>query len=172
VDIALLSRGTELEGSSLLVMNDQTAWVDNDLICPLLLWNHDGMRIDTGSLFTRDPLPSPLPKHEFVTQWDCYDKALLAAQQHAHALPRPPRLPLRGLPHHVHGLTAPAGIHRLGIRSLPRAMKTARTRRGTAVQDSTALVVFVFWWALCPMAFLMDCESSYRLHRLRLIDVS
>jgi hypothetical protein len=59
----------KLEDSSLLVMNEQTAWVDGDLIRPLLLWNHDGMRTHMDSLLTRDPLPSPLPEHG----WDCYD---------------------------------------------------------------------------------------------------
>jgi hypothetical protein len=74
VDIALLSRATELEGLSLLVMNDQTAWVNGNLICPLFLWNYDGMRIGMDSLLAHDPFPSPLPEHEFVTQWDCDDK--------------------------------------------------------------------------------------------------
>jgi hypothetical protein len=86
-------------------------------------------------------------------------QALLADQRHADALPRPPRLPLRGLLHDVHVPTAPAGLHRLGIRPLPRAIETACRRHGTAVQDSTALVVFVFWWALCPVASLTDCGS-------------
>jgi hypothetical protein len=97
----------------------------------------------------------------------------LAAQQHADALPRQSRLPLRGLPHHVHVPTAPPGLHRLGIRPLPQTMETARTRRGTAVRDSTALVVLVFGRALCPMASLADCESlAIVIRRLRLIDIS
>jgi hypothetical protein len=160
VDIALPSREMELEGSSLLVMNDQTAWVDGDLICPLLLWNYDGMWIDMDSLLTRNPLPSPLPDRARVRHpVGLLRQALLATQRHTNALPRPPRLSLRGLPHHVHAPTAPAGLHRLGIRPLPRARETVRTRRGTAVQDSTALVFFVFWRALCPMASLTDRES-------------
>jgi hypothetical protein len=55
------------------MLNDQIAWVDGDLIHLLLLWNYDGMQIDMESLLARDPLPSPLPEHEFITQWDCYD---------------------------------------------------------------------------------------------------
>jgi hypothetical protein len=101
----------------------------------------------------------PLPEHRVRHPVGLLRHALLAAQQHADALPQPPRLPLRGLPHHVHVPAAPAGLHRLGIRPLPQARETTRTRHGTAVQDSTALVVFVFWRALCPMASLTDCES-------------
>jgi hypothetical protein len=113
--------------------------------------------------FTRVPSSSPSGPTRHT---------LLAAQRHADALPRPPCLPLRGLPHHDHVPTAPAGLHRLGIRPLPQAMEMACARRGTAVQDSTARVVFVFWGALCPVVSLMDCESlAIVLRRLRLIDI-
>jgi hypothetical protein len=106
--------GMELEGSSLLVTNDQRAWVDGDLIRPLLSWNCVGMQIDTDSLLARDPLPSPLPEHRVRHPVGLLRHALLAAQRHADALPQTPQLPLRGLPHHVHVPTVPEGLHRLG----------------------------------------------------------
>ena len=70
VDIPSLARGTELNGSALLAINDQKAWVDGDLIRLLLLWNYGGVWVDMDSLLTRDL--EPLLEHEFVTQWDCY----------------------------------------------------------------------------------------------------
>lgn len=70
VDILSLARGTVLEGSALLSMNDQKAWVDGDLIRLLLLWKYGGVWVDMDSLLTRDL--EPLLEHEFVTQWDCY----------------------------------------------------------------------------------------------------
>jgi len=73
VDIKELSRGTELEDSPMLQLNDKKAWVDGDLIRLLLLWQYGGVWVDMDSLLTRDM--SPLLEHEFVTQWDCYDKA-------------------------------------------------------------------------------------------------
>ncbi|PBK71423.1 glycosyltransferase family 32 protein [Armillaria solidipes] len=73
VDIPTLAIGTELEGSELLRRKDEKAWVDGDLICLLLLWNYSGVWVDMDSLLTRDL--DPLLEHEFVTQWDCYDKA-------------------------------------------------------------------------------------------------
>ncbi|KAI6029682.1 glycosyltransferase family 32 protein [Pisolithus microcarpus] len=72
VDIPTLARGTAMEDSRLLQLNDAKAWVDGDLIRLLILWNHGGMWIDMDTLLTRDL--SPLLEHEFVTQWDCYDK--------------------------------------------------------------------------------------------------
>lgn len=70
VNIPSLARGTELEDSALLAMNDEKAWVDGDLIRLLLLWNYGGVWVDMDSLLTRDL--EPLLEHEFVTQWDCY----------------------------------------------------------------------------------------------------
>ncbi|KAJ7982785.1 glycosyltransferase family 32 protein [Mycena polygramma] len=88
VDIPSLARGTELEGSPLLVQKDAKAWVDGDLIRLLLLWNFGGVWVDMDSLLTRDL--DPLLEHEFVTQWDCYDKiyqplngALMRFKQHS-----------------------------------------------------------------------------------------
>ncbi|KAF9010046.1 glycosyltransferase family 32 protein [Cyathus striatus] len=72
VNIPELARGTALDGSPLLDMKDKKAWVDGDLIRLLLLWNYGGVWIDMDSLLTRDL--EPLLEHEFVTQWDCYDK--------------------------------------------------------------------------------------------------
>lgn len=70
VDIPMLARGTELEGSPMLNTKDSKAWVDGDLIRLLLLWNYGGVWIDMDSLLVRDL--EPLLEHEFVTQWDCY----------------------------------------------------------------------------------------------------
>ncbi|KAF9020979.1 glycosyltransferase family 32 protein, partial [Hymenopellis radicata] len=72
VDIPSLAVGTELENSPLLSRKDKKAWVDGDLIRLLLLWNYGGVWVDMDSLLTRDL--DPLLEHEFVTQWDCYDK--------------------------------------------------------------------------------------------------
>ncbi|KAK2461251.1 hypothetical protein APHAL10511_006778 [Amanita phalloides] len=76
VDVPSLARGTVLEKSALLNMNDQKAWIDGDLIRLLLLWNYGGVWVDMDSLLTRDL--EPLLDHEFVTQWDCYDKKYTA----------------------------------------------------------------------------------------------
>ncbi|KAJ7457602.1 glycosyltransferase family 32 protein [Mycena galericulata] len=72
VDVPALARGTALDGSPLLVSKDAKAWVDGDLVRLLLLWTYGGVWVDMDSLLTRDL--SPLLEHEFVTQWDCYDK--------------------------------------------------------------------------------------------------
>ncbi|KAI6148636.1 glycosyltransferase family 32 protein [Pisolithus tinctorius] len=88
VDIPTLARGTAMEDSKLLQLNDAKAWVDGDLVRLLVLWNHGGMWIDMDMLLTRDL--APLLEHEFVTQWDCYDKiyqalngALMRFRQHS-----------------------------------------------------------------------------------------
>ncbi|KAJ6620707.1 glycosyltransferase family 32 protein [Mycena sp. CBHHK59/15] len=88
VDIPTLARDTDLEGSGLLTQKDTKAWVDGDLIRLLLLWNFGGVWVDMDSLLTRDL--DPLLEHEFVTQWDCYDKiyqplngALMHFKQHS-----------------------------------------------------------------------------------------
>ncbi|KAF4618634.1 hypothetical protein D9613_010101 [Agrocybe pediades] len=75
VNIPELARGTELAGSDLLKSKDAKAWIDGDLIRLLLLWNYGGVWVDMDSLLTRDL--DPLLEHEFVTQWDCYDKLYL-----------------------------------------------------------------------------------------------
>ncbi|TDL25198.1 glycosyltransferase family 32 protein [Rickenella mellea] len=72
VDVEALARGTALEGSALLSSMDNKAWVDGDLIRLLVMWAFGGVWVDMDSLLTRDL--SPLLEHEFVTQWDCYDK--------------------------------------------------------------------------------------------------
>ncbi|KZP23044.1 glycosyltransferase family 32 protein [Athelia psychrophila] len=88
VDVEELARGTELAGSALLKSKDSKAWTDGDLIRLLLLWTYGGIWIDMDSLLTRDL--EPLLEHEFVTQWDCYDKlyqpfngALMRFRQHS-----------------------------------------------------------------------------------------
>ncbi|EKM77311.1 hypothetical protein AGABI1DRAFT_61891 [Agaricus bisporus var. burnettii JB137-S8] len=110
VDMEELAKGTELEGEKfkerILELKDEKAWLDGDLIRLLLLWNYGGVWVDMDSLLTRDL--EPLLEHEFVTQWDCYDKAyspfngaLLRFRQHSPYLceafhiiahsPKPPR---------------------------------------------------------------------------------
>ncbi|KAJ3792661.1 hypothetical protein GGU11DRAFT_732848 [Lentinula aff. detonsa] len=87
-EIAVLARGTELEyhanenevefepdffpPAHRLLLSDSKAWLDGDLIRLLLLWNFGGVWVDMDFLLTRDL--EPLLEHEFVTQWDCYDK--------------------------------------------------------------------------------------------------
>ena len=70
VDIPSLAKGTALEGSNLLILEDARAWVDGDLIRLLLLWNYGGVWVDMDLLLTR--ALEPLLEHEFVTQWDCH----------------------------------------------------------------------------------------------------
>ncbi|KAG9101693.1 hypothetical protein FS749_004502 [Ceratobasidium sp. UAMH 11750] len=72
VDVDQLAKGTKLDGSALLHQKDDRAWVDGDLIRLLVTWAEGGVWIDMDSLLTRDL--APLLEHEFVTQWDCYDK--------------------------------------------------------------------------------------------------
>ncbi|CCL98214.1 uncharacterized protein FIBRA_00208 [Fibroporia radiculosa] len=88
VDYNELARGTELAGSELLMVKDSRAWIDGDLVRLLVLWAFGGVWVDMDSLLTRDL--SPLLDHEFVTQWDCYDKmyspfngALMRFRQHS-----------------------------------------------------------------------------------------
>ncbi|KAG6817108.1 hypothetical protein H0H87_012629 [Tephrocybe sp. NHM501043] len=72
VDMEKLASSTVLDGSELLKLRDKKAWLDGDLLRLLLLWNYGGVWVDMDSLLTRDL--TPLLEHEFVTQWDCYDK--------------------------------------------------------------------------------------------------
>ncbi|KAL4067007.1 hypothetical protein V8B97DRAFT_2025310 [Scleroderma yunnanense] len=71
-----LAVGTALEGNTLLDVNDGKAWIDGDLVRLLVVWRHGGIWVDMDSLLTRNL--EPLLEHEFVTQWDCYDKPYLA----------------------------------------------------------------------------------------------
>lgn len=75
-NVAALAAGTALEGSSLLDVNDGKAWIDGDLVRLLVVWRYGGVWVDMDSLLTRNL--EPLLEHEFVTQWDCYDKPYLA----------------------------------------------------------------------------------------------
>ncbi|KAF7789666.1 hypothetical protein EIP86_000612 [Pleurotus ostreatoroseus] len=88
VDLDRLAKGTSLEGSPLLRLKDKKAWIDGDMVRLLVLWAYGGVWVDMDSLLTRDL--SPLLEHEFVTQWDCYDKvyipfngALMSFHQHS-----------------------------------------------------------------------------------------
>lgn len=88
VDFEELSKGTALEGNELLKVKDKKAWIDGDLVRLLVMWMYGGVWVDMDSLMTRDL--EPLFEHEFVTQWDCYDKlyvpfngALMHFRQHS-----------------------------------------------------------------------------------------
>lgn len=70
VDLHSLAKGTPLDDSNRLNLNDQRAWLDGDVVRILLLWNYGGVWVDMDSILTRDL--QPLLEHEFVTQWDCY----------------------------------------------------------------------------------------------------
>lgn len=72
VDMKALARGTSLYGSDRLESTDAKAWLDGDLLRLLVLWNYGGVWVDMDSLLTRSL--EPLLEHEFVTQWDCYNK--------------------------------------------------------------------------------------------------
>ncbi|KZT25795.1 hypothetical protein NEOLEDRAFT_340566 [Neolentinus lepideus HHB14362 ss-1] len=77
VDIPELAKGTPLEGTDYINgsgVNDKKAWVDGDLIRLLVVWNDGGIWVDMDMLLTRSL--DPLWEHEFVIQWDCYDKPL------------------------------------------------------------------------------------------------
>ncbi|KAI5481403.1 hypothetical protein MNV49_004159 [Pseudohyphozyma bogoriensis] len=73
VDKALLSKGTPMERSPLLDMSDKKAWLDGDLIRVLVLWAHGGIWVDMDTIMTGRDM-RVLEEHEWVTQWDCYDK--------------------------------------------------------------------------------------------------
>ncbi|KAG8853672.1 hypothetical protein FRB96_008090 [Tulasnella sp. 330] len=88
VDVEFLARDTALAKSDRLHTNDPKAWVDGDVIRLLVIWEYGGVWVDMDSLLTRDL--GPLLDHEFVTQWDCYDKiyrplngALMHFHQHS-----------------------------------------------------------------------------------------
>ncbi|TFK49146.1 hypothetical protein OE88DRAFT_1633813 [Heliocybe sulcata] len=77
VNIPDLAKGTPLEGTDYVSgsgVNDKKAWVDGDLIRLLVVWNDGGIWVDMDMLLTRSL--DPLWEHEFVIQWDCYDKPL------------------------------------------------------------------------------------------------
>ncbi|KAI0701387.1 glycosyltransferase family 32 protein [Cytidiella melzeri] len=88
VNLDVLAKGTSLQESKLLRVKDKKAWIDGDLVRLLVLWAYGGVWVDMDSLLTRDL--APLLEHEFVTQWDCYDKiyipfngALMNFHQHS-----------------------------------------------------------------------------------------
>lgn len=92
VDIPSLAKGTAMEASKLLQLNDKKAWVDGDLVRLLVIWHYGGMWIDMDMLVTRDL--EPLLEHEFVTQWDCWGKVTIHPSRHQ--LTSFPPLPLPG----------------------------------------------------------------------------
>lgn len=85
-DIEVLARGTPLEGSIRLNLNDKKAWVDGDLVRLLVVWTYGGVWVDMDSLLTRDL--APLLEHEFITQWDCYGTSILSSSSTASSYTR------------------------------------------------------------------------------------
>ncbi|OAV88342.1 hypothetical protein PTTG_08440 [Puccinia triticina 1-1 BBBD Race 1] len=73
IDLASLSKHTPLQEHHLLAsIFDKKAWLDGDLIRVLVLWHYGGFWIDMDNLVLRDF--RVLGEHEWVVQWDCYDK--------------------------------------------------------------------------------------------------
>ncbi|CAG8548808.1 12903_t:CDS:1 [Cetraspora pellucida] len=64
------SKGTPMEGSPNLKLNDKQAYLDGDLIRLLVLYKYGGVWFDMDSLFIRDF--APLMEHEWLGQWDCF----------------------------------------------------------------------------------------------------
>ncbi|BGP55224.1 hypothetical protein JCM8202_003771 [Rhodotorula sphaerocarpa] len=86
VDKRTLAKGTPMEGHKLLEMADKQAWVDGDLVRVLVLHALGGLWVDFDTIATGRDL-RVLLEHEWVTQWDCYDKVyqpLNGAMMHFH----------------------------------------------------------------------------------------
>ncbi|KAG9289264.1 hypothetical protein G9A89_007509 [Geosiphon pyriformis] len=67
---AVEAKGTAIEPSPNLKLQDKHAYLDGDLIRLLVLYKYGGVWFDMDSLFIRDL--SPLTEHEWVGQWDCF----------------------------------------------------------------------------------------------------
>ncbi|KAI8365335.1 uncharacterized protein BYT42DRAFT_589583 [Radiomyces spectabilis] len=65
-----LSKGTPMEGSPHLDLNDASGYLDGDLLRLLVVYRYGGMWFDMDSLFVRDV--SPLLEQEWLSQWDCF----------------------------------------------------------------------------------------------------
>ncbi|KAA1078524.1 hypothetical protein PGTUg99_005974 [Puccinia graminis f. sp. tritici] len=73
IDLLSLSKHTPLHEHHLLnSIFDKKAWLDGDLVRVLVLWHYGGLWIDMDNLVLRDL--RVLTEHEWVVQWDCYDK--------------------------------------------------------------------------------------------------
>jgi hypothetical protein len=153
-DIPTLAKGTAMEASKFLQLNDKKAWVDGDLVRLLVIWHYGGMWIDMDMLLTRDL--EPLLEHEFVTQWDCWGNVLPptiprrltsgcphsspplshrqnlpSAQRCAHALQTTFALSLRSIPPHGHLHPTPFALDRLGRDPLPSTLASPPRRIDT-----------------------------------------
>ncbi|KDE03043.1 hypothetical protein MVLG_06433 [Microbotryum lychnidis-dioicae p1A1 Lamole] len=73
VDKKVLAEGTPMQGHNLLDLADQKAWLDGDLVRLLVLWAEGGVWVDFDTIMTGRDM-RVLGEHEWVTQWDCYDK--------------------------------------------------------------------------------------------------
>lgn len=71
IDKTALARGTPMEGSKFLNMDDGRAWLDGDLVRILVLWAHGGMWVDMDTIMTGRDM-RVLGESEWITQWDCY----------------------------------------------------------------------------------------------------
>jgi hypothetical protein len=74
VEKQTLAKGTPMEDNKLLEIADQQAWVDGDLVRILVLYQFGGIWIDFDTVLTGKRDLRVLLEHEWVTQWDCYDK--------------------------------------------------------------------------------------------------
>ncbi|GAA5987994.1 hypothetical protein JCM5350_007853 [Sporobolomyces pararoseus] len=74
VDKKELSLKTPMESSPYLELADTQAWVDGDLVRLLVLYQYGGVWIDFDTVLTGKRDLRVLLEHEWVTQWDCYDK--------------------------------------------------------------------------------------------------
>ncbi|BGP39842.1 hypothetical protein JCM10450v2_003812 [Rhodotorula kratochvilovae] len=86
VDKRTLAQGTPMDGHALLDMADKQAWVDGDLVRILVLYALGGIWVDFDTILTGRDM-RVLGEHEWVTQWDCYDKVyqpLNGAMMHFH----------------------------------------------------------------------------------------
>ncbi|GAA6015079.1 hypothetical protein JCM11491_001652 [Sporobolomyces phaffii] len=73
VDKRHLATGTPMDGHAWLDLADSQAWVDGDLVRILVLYQFGGIWVDFDTILTGRDL-RVLGEHEWVTQWDCYDK--------------------------------------------------------------------------------------------------
>jgi mannosyltransferase OCH1-like enzyme len=75
-----------MDGHRFLNLEDKKEWVDSDLVRLPVIWTYGGAWIDMDVLITRDL--SPLLKHEFVMQWNCYGNPITQLSPLTHEIHR------------------------------------------------------------------------------------
>ena len=107
VDKGALAAGTPMEGSAMLDMADEKAWLDGDLVWILVLWAEGGIWVDMDTIMTGRDV-RVLGESEWVTQWDCYGPLILssglsrASRADTLRLEDKPYQPLNGAMMHFH----------------------------------------------------------------------